>query len=39
MKEPEMQQLASLLAGAIKGSKVKDAVNKLRGGFTDLQYV
>ena len=39
MKEAEMQSLATLLAGAIKGSNVKDAVNQLRGGFTDLQYL
>jgi glycine hydroxymethyltransferase len=39
MKEPAMQQLATLIAGAVKGSNVKDAVAKLRAGFQEVQYV
>jgi glycine hydroxymethyltransferase len=39
MKEPQMQQLASLMAGAIKGSDVKDAVGHLRGYFQEVGYV
>ena len=38
MKEREMQRLAELLAGAIKGSDVKADVNKLRADFPELQY-
>jgi glycine hydroxymethyltransferase len=39
MKEPDIQALAGLIAGAIKGSSVKDDVNKLRERFSTLQYV
>ena len=39
MKEPQMQQLASLMAGAIKGSEVKEAVGHLRGMFQEVGYV
>jgi len=39
MKEPQMQQLASLIAGAIKGSDVKEAVGHLRGMFQEVGYV
>ena len=39
MKEPEMGELAALIAGAIKGSEVKAAVSKLRGRFEEVQYV
>ena len=39
MKEPQMQQLASLMAGAIKGSDVKEAVGHLRGLFQEVGYV
>ncbi len=38
MKEREMQRLAELLAGAIKGSNVKAEVNKLRTDFPEMQY-
>lgn len=39
MKEPEMQRLAALMADAIKGQTVQDAVRTLRGEFLDLHYV
>jgi glycine hydroxymethyltransferase len=39
MKEPDIQALAGLIASAIKGSSVKDDVNKLRERFSTLQYV
>jgi glycine hydroxymethyltransferase len=39
MKEPQMQRLAELIAGAIKGSNVKADVNKLRADFPELQFV
>ena len=39
MKEGDIEQLATLMAGAIKGSNVKDDVNKLRARFDVLQYV
>jgi glycine hydroxymethyltransferase len=39
MKEPQMQQLAELIAGAIKGSDVKEAVGHLRGLFQEVGYV
>jgi glycine hydroxymethyltransferase len=38
MREPEMQRLAELLAGAIKGSNVKDEVHALRAAYAELQY-
>jgi glycine hydroxymethyltransferase len=38
MREPEMQRLAELLAGAIKGKPVKDEVHALRSSFPELQY-
>jgi glycine hydroxymethyltransferase len=39
MKEPQMQQLASLMAGSIKGSDVKEAVGHLRSLFREVGYV
>jgi len=39
MKEADMQRLAELMAGIIKGRDLKDEVNKLRGEFLELQYV
>ena len=39
MKEQQMQQLALLMAGAIKGSDVKEAVGHLRGLFQEVGYV
>ena len=39
MKEPQMQQLASLMSGAIKGSDVKESVGHLRGLFQEVGYV
>ncbi|HLF77877.1 MAG TPA: serine hydroxymethyltransferase [Dehalococcoidia bacterium] len=39
MKEPQMQRLAELIAGAIKGSNVKAEVNALRAEFPELQFV
>ncbi len=38
MKEKEMQELAVLLAAAIKGKDVKDKVHRLRNNFVMLQY-
>lgn len=38
MKEPQMQELAALIADAIKGKDVKDKVHALRGQYTELQY-
>jgi glycine hydroxymethyltransferase len=35
----EMQALAELMAAAIRGRNVKDAVNGLRAGFVTLHYV
>jgi glycine hydroxymethyltransferase len=39
MNEPEMQRLAELMAACIKGTDVKAEVNRLRGHFSNLQYV
>jgi glycine hydroxymethyltransferase len=39
MKETEMGELAALIADAIRGKAVKDAVNRLRGRFVEMQYV
>jgi len=39
MKEAEMGELAALMADAIREKKVKDAVNRLRGRFVEMQYV
>jgi hypothetical protein len=39
MKEQQMQQLAELIAGAIKGSDVRQAVADLRGYFQEVGYV
>ncbi len=39
MKEADMQRLAGLMADAIKGKTVKDAVRALRAEFSALQYV
>jgi glycine hydroxymethyltransferase len=39
MKEAEMGELAALMADAIRGKQVKDAVNRLRGRFPEMQYV
>jgi glycine hydroxymethyltransferase len=38
MKEKEMQELAVLIADAIKGKDVKDKVHRLRNNFVMLQY-
>jgi glycine hydroxymethyltransferase len=39
MREGDIQRLAGLLADAIKGKVVKDAVQALRASFSTLQYV
>jgi glycine hydroxymethyltransferase len=39
MKEAEMGELAVLMGDAIREKKVKDAVNRLRGRFVEMQYV
>jgi glycine hydroxymethyltransferase len=39
MKEAEMGELATLMADAIRGKRVKEAVNRLRGRFPEMQYV
>jgi glycine hydroxymethyltransferase len=39
MKEAEMGELATLMGDAIRGKQVKDAVNRLRGRFVEMQYV
>ena len=39
MREPEMGELATLVADAARGKAVKDAVNRLRARFAELQYV
>jgi glycine hydroxymethyltransferase len=39
MKEAEMGELAALMADAIRGQQVKEAVNRLRGRFPEMQYV
>jgi glycine hydroxymethyltransferase len=39
MHETEMQRLAELMADAIKGKEVKDAVHALRAEFLTLHYV
>jgi glycine hydroxymethyltransferase len=39
MRTAEMQRLAELMAGAIRGKSVRDEVKKLRGAFSELQYV
>ena len=39
MKEKEMEEIALLLADAIRGKKVIDQVKKLRGGFTKINYI
>jgi glycine hydroxymethyltransferase len=39
MKEAEMSELAALMGDAIRGKQVKDAVNRLRGRFVEMQYV
>jgi glycine hydroxymethyltransferase len=39
MKEAEMGELAALMADAIRGKQAKDAVNRLRGRFAEMQYV
>ncbi len=38
MKEADMQELAVLMADAIKGKDVKEKVHSLRNRFTELQY-
>ncbi|MBF0288053.1 MAG: serine hydroxymethyltransferase [SAR324 cluster bacterium] len=38
MKEPEMGELASLIADALQGKPVKEAVTELRRRFTEIQY-
>lgn len=39
MREPDMQTLAGLLAEAIRGKQVREAVQALRASFRTLQYV
>jgi hypothetical protein len=39
MREDAMQRLAGLLADAIKGKMVTDAVQALRASYSTLQYV
>ena len=39
MREGDMQRLAGLLADAIKGKAVTDAVHALRASFSSLQYL
>jgi glycine hydroxymethyltransferase len=39
MTEREMEELSSLIADAIRGKAVKDAVNRLRGRFVEMLYV
>ena len=39
MQEADMQRLAGLMADAIKGQTVKDALQALRAEFVELQYV
>jgi glycine hydroxymethyltransferase len=39
MKENDFAVLGELMADAIKGKKVKDKVNQLRGRFREMQYV
>ncbi|HUE38126.1 MAG TPA: serine hydroxymethyltransferase [Candidatus Binatia bacterium] len=39
MTERELGELAALMADAIRGKAVKDAVNRLRGRFLEMQYV
>jgi glycine hydroxymethyltransferase len=39
MKEDAMEQLAQLLADAIRGKSVKAEVNKLRSQYTEMHYV
>ncbi len=39
MKEDAMEQLAELMADAIRGKSVKAEVHKLRGHYTEMQYV
>jgi glycine hydroxymethyltransferase len=34
-----MGELATLIADAIRGKSVKEAVNRLRGRFTEMRYV
>ncbi|MBF0279807.1 MAG: serine hydroxymethyltransferase [SAR324 cluster bacterium] len=38
MNEGEMGEIATLMADALKGKSVKDAVTKLRSRFTEVQY-
>jgi glycine hydroxymethyltransferase len=39
MREDAMQQLAGLLADAVKGKTVTEAVHALRASYSTLQYV
>jgi len=39
MAEREMGELATLIADAIRGKAVKDAVNRLRARFVEMRYV
>src|SRR5262245_55597711 len=39
MGEREMGELATLMADAIRGKAVKEAVNRLRGRFVEMRYV
>ena len=38
MRETEMGELAGLMADAIRGKTVKEAINRLRGRFAEMQY-
>jgi glycine hydroxymethyltransferase len=39
MKEAEMGELAQLMADAIRGKAVRDAVNRLRARFVEMRFV
>ena len=39
MTEREMEELALLIADAIRGKGVKNAVNRLRARFVEMHYV
>ena len=39
MAEPEMGELGTLMADAIRGKAVKQAVNRLRGRFVEMRFV
>ena len=39
MTEPDVGELGGLMADAIRGKAVKEAVNRLRGRFVEMRYV